>query len=321
MAQINNFPGGFAEGITIRNVPIAVSHPGKVFWVSNASTLSDRQIGGSDSNKGTFDKPFRTLDFAMTQCVGNRGDIIMIKPGHAETLVGATQGVWSVAGVAVIGLGTGDQRPTFTIGTSGANTDSVTVSAANVSVQNCIFIANFLTIAACFTLTTAKNFSVAQCTFRDTSAALNFANIVKSTGAANTADGLTATDNLYGSIGTTFNTFILSAAAINEIDVRRNVVISAATTDVASLIVIGANALTNGFVFENVTKRANTTNTIALISGGSTTSTTIAIRNLSSTLDGAGNVMWTVTTGIVGLGNAYTGAIAGQGFPIPALDS
>ena len=46
--------------------------------------------------------------------------------------------------------------------------------------------ANFLTIAAAFTLSTAKNFALQNCEFRDMGAALNFAQAVKSTGAANT---------------------------------------------------------------------------------------------------------------------------------------
>ena len=98
MAQINNFPGGFAAGITIRGMPLAVSHPGKVFWLSNATTLSDRQISGSDGNQGTFDAPFSTLDGALAKCVANRGDIIMVKPGHAETVSAAAGIVIDIAG-------------------------------------------------------------------------------------------------------------------------------------------------------------------------------------------------------------------------------
>ena len=195
------------------------------------------------------------------------------------------------------------------------------VSAANVSISNCIFIANFLTIAGAITLTTAKGFTLENCEFQDTSAALNFANVIKSTGAANTVDGLYAANNLYGSIGTTFNTFLLTANDIDKLVLINNRVHSIATTDVASLAVVTSGALTNGYCAGNVSKRKNTTSTVALISGGSTTSSTIMVQNFASTLDAATNVNWTVTTGIVGWGNSLTGAIAGQGFPIPALDS
>ena len=83
MPQINNFPGGFAAGLTVRGMPVAVTHPGKVFWVSNASTLSDRQIGGSDGNAGTYDAPCSTITGALAKCTASRGDIIMVKPALA----------------------------------------------------------------------------------------------------------------------------------------------------------------------------------------------------------------------------------------------
>jgi hypothetical protein len=105
----------------------------------------------------------------------------MVKAGHTETISDATTFAANVAGVAVIGLGTGSLRPTITFGT--ANTATIPVSVDNVAFKNCIFTANFLSIAACFTLSTAKNFAVEDCFFNDTSSVLNFLNIVKTTGA------------------------------------------------------------------------------------------------------------------------------------------
>jgi hypothetical protein len=57
VAQLSNFPNGFAQGVSIRGVPIVQTHPGRVFWVSNASTLLANQRNGSDGNKGTFNDP------------------------------------------------------------------------------------------------------------------------------------------------------------------------------------------------------------------------------------------------------------------------
>src|SRR3990167_7067382 len=103
----SNFPRGFAVGVTIRGVPLIQTNPGQVYWVYNGTALLPGQIGGSDGNKGTFDQPFSTLDYAVSRCVADRGDIIFVKPGHAETIATATALAIDVAGVAVIGLGRG----------------------------------------------------------------------------------------------------------------------------------------------------------------------------------------------------------------------
>ena len=78
---ISNYPKGFAHGVNIRGLPILNTYGGKIFWVSNATTLLVGQHNGSDGNKGTFDSPFATIDFAVGQCTANRGDIILVNVG------------------------------------------------------------------------------------------------------------------------------------------------------------------------------------------------------------------------------------------------
>ena len=151
MPQINNYPGGFSAGVTIRGVPVVNTHPGKVFWVSNATSLSDRQIAGSNGNDGTFDRPFSTLDYAVGKCVANRGDIIFIKPGHSETL-SATSVAVDVAGIAIVGLGQGGNRPTFNATATGS---VFPISAANVTVQNLLFTGGVDAVVSMITVSAA----------------------------------------------------------------------------------------------------------------------------------------------------------------------
>jgi hypothetical protein len=87
----------------------------------------------------------------------------MVKAGHTETISDATTFAANVAGVAVVGLGGGSLRPTFTFST--ANTATIPGSVDNFAFKNCIFTANFLSIAAPLTLSTAKNFAVEDCYF------------------------------------------------------------------------------------------------------------------------------------------------------------
>lgn len=315
------FPNGFAQGVSIRGVPIAQTHPGRVFWVSNATTLSPNQIGGADGNKGTYDQPFGTLAYAISQCVANRGDVIFIKPGHIETVSSATALPFNIAGVAIVGLGSGTNRPKFTLDT--ANTATIPVSAANMSVQNVQFFANFLSIAACFTLSTAAEFTVQNCYFKDTSSILNFLNIVKSTGAANTVDGLTFNDNVVVNLGVTSNnTTILTANDIDRLTMLRNNLKWAVQNNVAIGVIVTAGVLTNADIGDNKGYRPNTTTAGgSFINVGGTTSTGWVYRNYIQTLTTTVDLLFTTTVGLAAFDNRVTGAVGASGFLIPAADS
>jgi hypothetical protein len=166
----SNYPRGF-DAVTIRGIPITQAHPGQVYWVSNASTILVGQKGGSDGNKGTFDQPFSTLDYAIGRCVANRGDIIFIKPGHAENISAAAGIAADIAGVAIVGLGTGANRPTFGWTAAAA---TLTVTAANVSFSNLRFVNNFADVTTMFSVSGAGDgLSFENCLFTDTSTVLN----------------------------------------------------------------------------------------------------------------------------------------------------
>ncbi len=273
---IANYPSGFKDGITIRGVPISVTHPGKVFWVSNASTVLYNQKGGSNSNDGSYNAPFSTLDFAIGQCVANRGDIVFIKPGHVESVIAAGTIALDVAGVAVIGLGYGSNRPTFNFTT--ISSASIKVLASNISIQNCLFRS---VIAACATVfsntnaVVANDFSVENCEFRDSSSTLNFVSQVVIGTTANQGDGLNFSNNRVFSImgtPTAATTCVVSGAAQDRFTLNNNIVYRlAALNNTAVLLAMGANSHTNMTITGNRTHTPNTGTTAGeLISGGST---------------------------------------------------
>lgn len=82
------------------------------------------------------DKPFATLDYAIGKCTATKGDIIYVLPGHAETFTATNGFDADVAGIAIIGLGWGAQRPTFTFNHANAQ---VNVGAASVRIENVRF--------------------------------------------------------------------------------------------------------------------------------------------------------------------------------------
>lgn len=316
-----NYPNGFSNGVSIRGVPILQTNPGKVFWVYNGSALQTNQKNGSNGNRGTYDAPFATVAYAVTQCTAARGDIIVAKPGHAETISAAGGIAMSISGVAVVGLGVGSHRPKFTLDT--ANTATILVSADNVSFSNCQFIGNFLSIATCFALSTAKWFTLQNCYFGDTSGVLNFLNCVKSTGAANTIDGLTITDCIWNSIGTTsVNSFVLTANDIDNATLSRNEVGMVTTVDAAILLTVTAGVLTNLTVDYNRGYRKNTTTAGgSLINVGGTTSTGFVSNNQVQTLTTSADKLFTTTVGLAAFENRVSGAVGATGFVIPAVDS
>ena len=309
---MSNFPNGFKDGVSINNVPLTMTNPGEVFFVSNADVLLDKNqsVAGADlAGGGTFQRPFRTLDFAINQCTASRGDVIFVMPGHAETYSDATSLNMDIAGVSVIGMGSGSLRPTFTLDT--ANTATIPVSADNIMFYNCKFVANFLSIAKCFTLTTAKHFGTVKCGFSDTTAALNFVNIVESTGAANTADGLYDIGSNAAMIGTTFNTFAVLAATARGMRFNDTYVQSIDTADEPGLIDV--TGIVTDFKANNVTVSVKgTTNVNVILKCTGTTSTGTITNSFAHSLDTT-SVAYTVTCGIQASNVFVTGAVATQG--------
>ena len=312
MPPMSNYTD-FANGVTIRGMPVLNSYPGKVVWVDS--------VLGSNGYPGTFARPFSTLAYAILAANGKvtSGDIIMIKAGHAETITAST--LINTAGVAVIGLGAGTVRPTFTYTTAAAA--ALTVSVANVSFYNCVFRANFLGITSAFTLTTAAEFSVEKCYFYDTSSILNFLNIVRSTGAANTVDGLTFNYNVVKNLGVTSNnTTILTANDIDRLKMKGNYLKWAVQNDVAIGVIVTAGVLTNADIGDNRGYRPNTTTAGgSFINVGGTTSTGVVYRNYIQTLTTATDLLFTTTVGLAAFENYVTGAVGASGFIIPARDT
>lgn len=172
----NNFQNGFVNSITVRGIPLSQAYPGEVFYVSNSSVLAKGARGGSDSNDGSRLSPFATIDYAIGRTTASRGDIIAVLPGHAETLTAAGDIALDVAGVALVGLGSGTLRPQITLG---AAAGSAIISAANTAVVGIDFIAGFALIVNAISITAAgTGASIENCNFTESGADLDYVNVV-----------------------------------------------------------------------------------------------------------------------------------------------
>lgn len=320
---ISSYPNGFTNGVTIRGLPIGNAQPGKVFFTNNSTVLAPGGIGGSDFGPGNYTQPFKTIEGAVTNGkmlnFAGRGDYLMVMPNHTETLSNNTLMALATAGVGVIGLGTGDARPTITLGT--ATTASIVINAANMSFVNMKFVANFASVAACFTVN-AKNFYLGNCDFIDTSSILNFVNIVQASATSNAADGLFVDScNFYG-LGAASNTcFINSLGSHKNWTIQNNYVAHAATTVGGFMITASGKNLTNLSCTKNTYNGiGNTTASNAVfISAGGTANTGVLKDNVAQTLCDTTPVLVTASSGLKFVNNYYCSAADKSGFLLPAV--
>lgn len=318
----SNYPNGFADGVTIRGVPLTIAHPGKAFWLYNGTALLTGQRAGSDGNKGTFDAPFATLDYAISQCTANRGDIIFVKPGHAENFATASAIGLDVAGVAIVGLGSGSNRPTFTATT--ATTATLGVTAANMSMVNCVISANFADIVSAFTVT-ADDFTLDRCDILATATNMNFLHVIDTGTTDGSADGLTVTNCYWHEPDAATLAFALVDNTSARWNISDNVFVTGnATADTAALFTIATGKdLTGLRVLRNqidVTGNAASTAGVLITTDGTAGTGIIAYNNLKH-LDATTEVLITATHTYGLFENRATAVANAQGYLLPAVDS
>lgn len=312
--KLSNYPGGFSQGLAVRNMPIFENWSGNAFWVSSTR--------GSDTGKGTRDRPFATLAYAIGRCAASRGDVINLMPGHAENIASATALLFNVAGITIVGHGAGADRPTFTFTT--ANTAKIPVSAGSIKIENCIFVGNFLSIATCFLLTTAPEFWVDGCEFRDTSAILGFLSIITTTVSVN-SDGLKFTNNSVQSDATTSpGPTIVIANTLDRLTVVGNFIVhTVASNNIAALIEHGALVVTHALIAWNYIHSVNTDTATGaiLVKTTATTGSGLIMHNRIKALDVAAAIIVTAAAVQYGMfDNLYTGETTQlSGFVLPAI--
>jgi hypothetical protein len=135
--------------------------PGEIFFVNSEATRAVDAVGNGKS----WAEPFATLDYAIAFCTASSGAEIHLAPGHAEDCdTAGTHIDFDVAGVSVIGHGTGVDRPTFTFITE--VTGKIEIAAANCSIENCIFINDITGLDTPIDVD-AAGFTLKNCVTRD----------------------------------------------------------------------------------------------------------------------------------------------------------
>jgi hypothetical protein len=291
---MSHFNGGFANGVTIRGVPVLNTHPGNVYWVSSVS--------GSDGNKGTRERPFATIDYAIGRCTANNGDIIFCMPGHAEAVT-ATSINCDVGGVTFIGLGSGSKKPVLTFG---ATDSTINVTAANCVWQNFRFTAGIGdVVTAVLHSTAAQNTQYREIEFFATST-FNFINCY-TLGAANISDGCLWERNYLRTADAGQLALAITAAAHNDLKFYDNYVRHAAAA--AGLLTGGAAEFLGLDVRRNFVQTGQTDGSVGvLVITTGTASSGCIVDNDMKTADAAANVAIPIASKVYAARNYIAGA-------------
>lgn len=121
----------------LQNGPITQIGTGS--FIKTGSVWYVSSVTGNLGNRGNDPAfPLATINQAQLSATASNGDIVILMPGHAETITAAAGIALSKAGVTYVGIGEGSLRPTITFTT--ATTATMTVTGANITVQNVKFV-------------------------------------------------------------------------------------------------------------------------------------------------------------------------------------
>jgi hypothetical protein len=322
-SQLSQYPNGFPYGVTIRGVPLTVAQPGNVYWVNTTSVLPTGGVAGNDApypTAGTYLRPFASLDYAIGQCTAGRGDIIILMPGSTATVSAAGSITCDVAGVAIIGLGSGTTMPTISFTT--ATTASIVVSAANVSFTNVRFSAGFADVVKAFTLT-AKNFTLQNCEVVQSAVDLNIISLTTMGATDNQCDGLTITGCTIIHPDAATTSLFTTSGDVDRVVIKDNYInlgVNASNLPIVATAATGKD-FTNIQIVGNQMIRLNTANPLVLVSDTTTANTgEIAYNNIRH-LDTAAELLVTAGTNISFTQNLCSAVVDTSGYLVPVADS
>lgn len=274
---------------------------------------------GSNGNSGL--KPERalaTVDYATDKCTASKGDVVVIMPGHAETVTSSSMTL-DKAGVTYVCLGNRQNGPVFTYS---AATGTINVTAANVKWIGGYFIANVLDVASAWTVA-GDDFTLEGGDYIDSSAILNFLSVVTTTAVANAADGLTIKGVYHLGLNTTPLAFVSILENCDRLTILDCFVDKASTADVGHFLTIADKECLGVRIGRNILNVVGATAASVgiFITGSSTANTGMVHNNLVTSLDTTGALLLTATLNFAVQENYLSGVVAASGTLFPAADN
>ncbi len=305
------------QGDTMSTGLIDAYSGNNVFYVADSNRGSG---GGSDTNPGTRTRPFATLDYAVGRCTADQGDVIMVMPGYAQDVDGASGITFDVAGIRVVGMGENDLRPKLTYQ---ASASTIVISAADVVLENFVHIASFADVTNPI-VTSAKGTVLRNHLFRDEAADLNFANCIRASGSTDRDnDFLHIESCYYTTVDTLSFNFIQIAADVHDMVVKDCVFETFATATVEFMNIEATASIFGAEVSGVYTRNRDIAATIGMVVSTTTDNTGLFRDCHMRTLDTAGELMTATGTGVYFQRTRGHGAVSDdkQGYTLPTADA
>ncbi len=307
---------GFANGVTIRGVPILNTHAGNVFWVDSGIGADNSTLAGNGGKLPT--NPWKTINFAIGQCKANNGDIIMVAPGHSESITAASGIDFDVAGVTLVGLGTGSSQAKITWDDGAA---TLVVDVDDVRIYGMHMVASNASVLEMIDVGAVNGFEIHNCLIEDESSSLEFLEAISF---AASASGVRITGNTIIGRSVDNDAAISFEGACDDVHIIGNNIIYNAVqgTTVALINTESDSALTSAVIKNNVLVSQSATMVAALISTGTaSTNTGMLAYNLGGVLDTNATATedpWEVT-GMALVENRVSDTVDTQGWLVPVI--
>jgi hypothetical protein len=247
---------------------------GNVWFVGSDVTGATNSTGYGYSPES----PFATLAYAVaTAAVADNDDVVIVLPGHTETITAAAGVAMSKAGVTVIGIGQGRKRPIINYTTAvGASFD---ITAARCWIENLVFTVGFDAITAMINVQ-AADVTIKGCEIDHGGATYQASSVILGNASA---DRLRVLDNHFHGTTDAGTNSVISLVGGNEILIAGNRILGSyhastgvilnATTDCLNLV-IDNNIIVNRtasstkvIVLTATSTGAITNNRIGILSG------------------------------------------------------
>lgn len=163
----------FPKGITSMGVPVV---GGGTLPLTSGTYWFVSSVTGSNSNSGKqVNKPLATLDYAIGKCTAGKSDVIVLLPGHTESLSAANAIDFDVDDITVVGIGSGDIRPKLSWTAAAA---TMVIDANNTAFYNVEFEAKYADVAVGIDVGAVDGLIFDKCWFTENAANLNWVIII-----------------------------------------------------------------------------------------------------------------------------------------------